>query len=123
MLDHELFSFVDTADGARKARLRSGLSQPPLEPGRQKRLEPRGNAAIMLEPPAQMLGAAQSAGPSQALGAAMGPPAHHVIGHFRVELQADRMPAIAIRLVGELRPARGQEFGAPGRSKPSVCHW
>ena len=64
-----------------------------LEPRRQERLEPDGNAAVMLEPTAEMLPAAESARPGQTLGPAMRPPTHHVIGYFRMELQADRMPA------------------------------
>jgi hypothetical protein len=42
----------------------------------------------------------------------MRPPAHHVIGHFGVELQANCMPAVAIGLIGEIRPANSEELGA-----------
>ena len=107
-------------DGAAEIRVRGapfrrGLGEPPLEPGRQERLEPGGDAAVMLEPAAEMFGSAQRAGPGQPLGAAMGPAAHHVIGDLWVELQTDRMPAVAIGLVGEIRPANGEELGAVGQ--------
>ena len=45
----------------------------------------------------------------------MGPAAHHVIGDFRMELQANSVPTIAIGLVGEIRPANCEELGTFGK--------
>ena len=59
----------------------------------------------MLEPTGQVLAAAERTRPSQTLGPAMRPPTHHVIGYLRMELQANSMPAITVRLVGEIGPA------------------
>src|ERR1700722_17783972 len=66
----------------------------------------------MLEPAAEVLGPAQGSGPRQTLSATMGPAAHHVIGDFRVELQADCMQAVTIGLVWEISPTNSEEFGA-----------
>ena len=46
------------SEGARELRLRRRLRQPPSNPRGQERLKPRGYAAVMLEPAAEMLGAA-----------------------------------------------------------------
>lgn len=48
--------------------------------------------------------AAPGSGPRQTLSAAIGPAAHHAIGDFRVELQADCMWALTIGLVWKLAP-------------------
>jgi len=101
--------------GGSRAGLRLGVGEPSFEPGRQERLKPGGDPAVVLEPAAEMLWAAQGAGAGQALGAAMGPAAHHVIGDLRVELEADRMAAVAIGLVGESRAPRGEELGPLGQ--------
>ena len=103
---------------ARRAFGAGSASRPSSQAGRNAPAEPCGDPLVGVEPAAQMLGAAQSAGPGQALGAAMSPPAHHVIGHFRVELQADRMPAMAIGLVGEILAASREELGAVGQVEP-----
>jgi hypothetical protein len=100
-------------DGAAEIRVRGapfprGLCEPPLEPGRQECIEPRGYAAVMLEPAAEMFGSAQGSGPRQTLSAAMGPAAHHVIGDFWVELQPDRTQAVTIGLVGKFAPPRAR---------------
>src|ERR1700722_1928637 len=71
---------------ANLTRLRCWLRQPSLKPRREERLEPCSDKAIMLEPAAEMLSTLKGAGPGQALGATLGPPAHHVIGHLWVEL-------------------------------------
>ena len=55
------------------------------------------------------------AGTGQALGAAVRPAAHHLIGDFGVELQANRAPAVAIGLIGEFPAAAGEQFGALGQ--------
>jgi hypothetical protein len=109
-------------EGAAEIRVREvpfprGLCEPALEPARQERLEPRRYSAIMLEPSAEVLGAAPGSGPRQTLSAAMGPAEHHVIGDFRVELQTDCMQAVTIGLVWEIRPTNSEEFGA-SRSCP-----
>ena len=88
-----------------------GLCEPALKPARQEHLEPRGYSAIMLEPAAEVLGPAQGSGPRQTLSAAMRPAAHHVIGDFRVELQADCMRALTIGLVWEISPTNSEELG------------
>ncbi len=103
--------------GPRALRLLD-LGKAAFEPGRQERLEPGGDAAVVLEPAAEMLGAAQRAGPGQALGAAMSSPAHHVIGDLRVELEADRVAAVAIGLVGEILASRGEELRTRGQIEP-----
>src|SRR5579871_5218396 len=103
--------------GSRALRL-LGLGKPAFEPGRQERLEPGGDAAVVLEPAAEMLWAAECAGPGQAIGAAMGPPAHHVIGDLGVELEGDRVAAVAIGLVGEILAARGEELRSRRQVEP-----
>ena len=55
--------------------------------------------------------AAPGSGPRQTLSAAMRPAAHHVIGDFWVELQADCMRALTIGLVWEISPTNSEEFG------------
>jgi hypothetical protein len=47
--------------------------------------------------------AAPGSGPRQTLSAGMGPAAHHAIGDFRVELQADCTRALTIGLGGAWR--------------------
>ena len=55
--------------------------------------------------------AAPGSGPRQTLSAAMRPAAHHVIGDFWVELQADCMRALTIGLVWEISPTNSEELG------------
>ena len=70
-------------NGGSPGALSTRASPAASQPSRQERLEPGGNAAVMLEPTSQMLPAAQPARPGQAVGSTMRPPAQHVIGSLQ----------------------------------------
>src|SRR6516165_8512861 len=80
----------------------SGFTTPALKPNGEEGLEPRRDPSVVLEPASEMLWPPLSAGPGQALSAAVRPPAHHVIGDLGVELEGHRAPAVSKRLIREI---------------------
>ena len=115
----------------RRTTWRSPVTPPRAEarrhspsPAACRRAMPAGTRAsmpprrVVLMPAFKMLLAGLRAGQLQLLRAAHRPAAHHLIGHFGVELQRQSLVAIAIGLGGEIVAARGDQLRAVRQIEP-----